>query len=105
MRTIAKDGKVVIERSGSINAEAAHYREAGPIDNGKILITVGSANLPGGFPVGGANRFRRCNTVSQGLPKTLRGMTANSVPKQSPGLNQDMVGGNQQFTARQYALS
>ena len=56
--TKAKYGKVSIEGRDPVNAEAPHYREAGAVDDEKILITPRNANIPGSLQVREINNRR-----------------------------------------------
>src|SRR5256885_16555680 len=40
-----------------VNTEAPHYREAGAVEDGKILITPRNDNIPGNLQVRQSNRF------------------------------------------------
>jgi hypothetical protein len=52
LRAVAKDCKVVIQRCCAINAQTVHHREAGTIDNRKILVAPGMPDLPRSFQIG-----------------------------------------------------
>jgi hypothetical protein len=88
----------VIQGCGALNAQAAHHREAGAINNGKILILPGDANLPSGFQIRHTDRFDGRNSATHPLPKPLRGIAMEPVAQQGPRLNQNMVGGHQKLT-------
>jgi hypothetical protein len=96
--TKAKYSKMSIKGRDSVNTETPHYSEAGAIDDGKILVTPRSANIPGNLQVRQSNGFDYRDPIPQALPKSLGGFAIEFVVKQRPCFDQNVIGGHQGFT-------
>jgi len=53
----AKNSKVFVQRGHAVNAKTAHHCKTGAIDDRKILVVPGTANVPGNLQVGLTNRL------------------------------------------------
>jgi hypothetical protein len=92
VRPKAKDREIIVERSRALDREPTHDCETCSIDDRKVLVTIGDSDLPGGFQVCYANCLKKCNTLAQPFPESLCCMAADTMSKQRPRLDQDVIG-------------
>jgi len=96
--TKAKDREMLVEGGSLFYTEPAHDGKAGPIDHGEILVFPGEADLPGGFKIGGTDRFDHGEAAPQSFPELLRRPAVEAISNQSPRLHQHVIGSNQRFS-------
>ncbi len=93
----AENRKVIVQRCGSIDAQAVHDREAGAIDDREILVAPGSSHQPCRLQISQRDWFDQCYSTSESVPESLGSIALNSVSEQGPGFNQNMIGGEECF--------
>jgi hypothetical protein len=79
--TKAKYGKMSIEGRDPVNTETPHYSKTGAVDDGKILITPRSANIPSRLQVRQSNRLHYGDPTPQAFPKSIRSFGVKFVVK------------------------
>ena len=89
-RPEAKHGEMVVERGGSAHAEALHDREAGAVNDGKILIGEPLANRPRRLEIHGRDGFDGRDAAAQSLPELLGGTRVQPVPQQDPRFDENV---------------
>jgi hypothetical protein len=92
--TEAKYRKMSIEGGDPVNSETPHYSEAGAVDDGKILVTPRSANIPRNLQVRQSNGFDYRDPIPQAFAKSLRSFAIEFVVKQRPGFDQNVIRGH-----------
>src|SRR5205085_12103817 len=99
------NGEIGVEASGAVNPKAAHDGETGAVHDRKILVAPGDAHLPRGFQIRRANGLDGAHTAAHAIPEALRRLAPDPVAEQSPGLNQHVIRGDQEFAGREDGLS
>ena len=60
----AKDGKLRVQRRDTIHTQSAHHSKTCKIDDGKILVTPGEANIPSCLQIRQTNRLNQSDPAS-----------------------------------------
>ena len=100
--TKAKYGKISIEGRDPVNTETPHYSEAGAVDDRKILVTPGNAEVPRDLKIRQSNRLDHRYPAPQAFPKSLRSFAVKLVVKQRPCFDQNLIRGHECFTRLEY---
>jgi len=101
---VAEHRKVSIQGSYPFDSQPLHERKARAVDQREILVLEVDAYTISNLQVSWAYYLERGKPRTNRVPKTLRCSPTQAMPKQEPGLDQDVVAGDQIMFAGQRLL-